>query len=318
VVPQWLEVGFTSLETESGDRFCHGVPCTQTNPGSRVKVLFSVSAQLDPGAEKRDPDLIPTCNVLYRTEVFQGKSVVLMSAPNLRQFGGGVSRWDVRGCRSGHWRTKGKPVTRTLFVPETGWFYHEVRARGRLRPMGWPSRCVFMMVFRKLLRRHAGLRPKLMLVGPFLAWPDNLLFLRGIGREIAAGRSAQPVVAGLRDCPFWGKCCASPAHNLSLGRPTQVSCASGCCSPFGKAFYLRGALSTAASVRDGLGVMNWVEKKRQGSTRRSHGFIGWQISLVLSDAIIWMTALRSSGPVAVTASKTRPCMPVEPRSAGGK
>jgi GT2 family glycosyltransferase len=207
VVPQWLEVGLRSLEQHPEIAFVTGP--VRNKPGQPVR-FFSIGAA---GSGGEDP-IYPTCNVFYRTEVFQAVGGFDERA-YLRNSGGVPVE-----CADADlaWRTK-EAGYQNLFVPELV-VYHEVRQG---TPAAWLAVQVRFMMVPELLRRHAGLRPKLMWWGPFCL-PDNLLFYVAlVGIALAGVLSPWWLLAVL---PFLGKMLRVAGHNLSLAGlpkyPAQV------------------------------------------------------------------------------------------------
>jgi GT2 family glycosyltransferase len=171
----------------------------ENKPGQPVR-FFSIGAA---GTGGENP-IYPTCNVLYRAEVFWAVGGFDERA-YLRNSGGVPVE-----CADADlaWRTK-EAGYRNLYVPEM-LVYHEVRQG---TPTAWLAVQLRFLMLPELLRRHAGLRSKLMWWGPFCL-PDNLLFYVALsGIALAAAYGPWWLLAVL---PFVAKMLRIAGGNVSL------------------------------------------------------------------------------------------------------
>lgn len=159
VVAEWLETGLAALDENPEIGFVSG--SVQNKPGQRVN-FFSIGAA---GSGGEDP-IYPTCNIMYRSEVFWSVDGFDERA-YLRNSGGVPVE-----CADADlaWRCK-EAGHKNLFVPAMI-VYHEVR-QGTVG--AWLAVQMRFLMLPELLRRHRGLRDKLMWWGPFCL-RDSLLF----------------------------------------------------------------------------------------------------------------------------------------------
>lgn len=159
VVPDWLASGLRALDDNPEIGFVSGP--VKNKPGQKIN-FFSIGAA---GSGGEDP-IYPTCNILYRSEVFWSVNGFDEKA-YLRNSGGVPVE-----CADADlaWRCK-EAGHKNLFVPEMV-VYHEVR-QGTIK--AWLAVQMRFMMLPELLRRHEGLRDKLMWWGPFCL-RDSLLF----------------------------------------------------------------------------------------------------------------------------------------------
>jgi glycosyltransferase involved in cell wall biosynthesis len=208
VVPEWLDSGLRALDGNPEIAFVTGP--VRNKPGQAVR-FFSIGAS---GSSGEDP-IYPTCNVLYRSKVFWSVGGFDERA-YLRNSGGVPVE-----CADADlaWRTK-EAGHQNLFVPEMV-VYHEVRQG---TPLAWLAVQFRFIMVPELLRRHAGLRDRLMWWGPFCL-PDNLLFYVALGAlAMAAAFSPWWLLALL---PFLWKMLRIAGGNVSLANfpkfPAQVA-----------------------------------------------------------------------------------------------
>ena len=186
VVPGWLQAGLDAFEKHPGIAFVTGPVLNK--PGQAVR-FFSIGGA---GAGGEDP-IYPTCNVLYRAKVFFSVGGFDERA-YLRNSGGVPVE-----CADADlaWRAK-EAGHQNLFVPEMIVF-HEVR-QGTV--WAWLAVQLRFMMLPELLRRHAGLRSKLMWWGPFCLQDNFLFYVAVIGGVLAATLSPWWLLGVL---PFLGK-----------------------------------------------------------------------------------------------------------------
>lgn len=197
VVPGWLEAGLAALDRHPEIAFVTGP--VHNKPGQAVK-FFSIGGA---GSGGENP-IYPTCNVLYRTSVFWSVGGFDERA-YLRNSGGVPVE-----CADADlaWRTK-EAGHQHLFVPEMI-VYHEVR-QGTV--WAWLAVQMRFIMLPELLRRHAGLRAKLMWWGPFCLQDNFLFYLALLGLVLTAIWSPWWLFAAL---PYPYKMLRIVAGNVSL------------------------------------------------------------------------------------------------------
>jgi glycosyltransferase involved in cell wall biosynthesis len=197
VSPAWLERGLAAIAgTNAG--FVAGP--TLNKPGQEVR-FFTVGA-VDVGGEN---PIYPTCNILYPASVFW----------QMGGFDEGVYIADAGGapieCADADlaWRTK-EAGYESVFAPDLV-VYHEVR---RATPWEWLAAHFRVMLIPELIRRHAGLRPRLLWWGPFCL-ADNVLFYVAVAGAVAGVWSAWLLALCL---PFLCRVVRISSRNPSLAQ----------------------------------------------------------------------------------------------------
>ena len=183
VVPEWLATGLGALSKNPEIGFVSG--SVKNKPGQRVN-FFSIGVA---GGGGEDP-IYPTCNIMYRSEVFWSVNGFDERA-YLRNSGGVPVE-----CADADlaWRCK-EAGHKNLFVPEMI-VYHEVR-QGTVG--AWLAVQMRFLMLPELLRRHEGLRERLMWWGPFCLL-DNLLFYIALISAAFAITNSAWFLAGI--CPY--------------------------------------------------------------------------------------------------------------------
>ena len=159
VTPTWLEVGLKALDPASGGAFATGP--VRNKPGQPVK-FFTIGSVIDSG----ENPIYPTCNALYRTEVFWELGG-FDEGVYLRDAGGGpIECADVDLA----WRAK-EAGFRNVFIEDLV-VYHEVR---QVSAYDWLALHYRFVQVPELIQRHPGLRKHLLWWGPFCLM-GNLFF----------------------------------------------------------------------------------------------------------------------------------------------
>lgn len=165
----WLETALESFRAHPDAAFISGPVLNK--PGQKI-TFFSIGV-VNEGGEN---PIYPTCNIFYRREVFW-KMGAFDEGVNL-----GDSGTAPLECSDADlaWRIKEAGYT-NRYVPELV-VLHEVR---QTTPAEWLGCHLRMILIPELLRRHAGLRTRLLWWGP-ICLADNLLFYVALAGAIAA------------------------------------------------------------------------------------------------------------------------------------
>jgi glycosyltransferase involved in cell wall biosynthesis len=169
VSPEWIATALETFKAHPDLAFITGPVINKPDQ----KITFFSIGVVDEGGEN---PIYPTCNIFYRRDVFW----------QMGGFDESVNLGDVGTspleCSDADlaWRIKEAGYV-NRFVPELKVF-HEVRQAAPKEWLGSHLRCALIP---ELLRRHAGLRSRLLWWGPFCL-VDNLLFYVAIASAIAA------------------------------------------------------------------------------------------------------------------------------------